>query len=231
MTFLKNLTTFLIITFLLGSCSHKTTTSVTGNDKASETSKNNLVVTKETNVLKKGTGDKIEFNGSNNLFDLIQKNAAFFDGKEMVIIVQGNNNIIKLYNRNLVDMSAPGMDTLLLIGNHTKYVMDVNNKIALKDKSITADTVVMKQKQLTSADFNKDFSETDNRIKYLTSQLATNDPEAFYELAKHYHYEIDNKQADLKAVELYEYAAAQNHIESIQKLGVIFANGTFNLRS
>src|SRR6478735_6579549 len=97
----KNLIVLVIIAFLLASCSHKTTTS--------ETNKNNLVSIKETNVFKKGKGDKIEFSGSNNLFDLVQKNAAFFDGRELVIIVQGNNNIIKLYNRNVVDMTAPGV--------------------------------------------------------------------------------------------------------------------------
>ena len=226
---MKNI--WLLFAFLcITGCSQKANTSIATNSKIADPSKNNVIAAKETNVFKsKGGNDKIEFKGSNNIFDLIQKNAAYFDGREMVVIVQGNNNIIKLYNTNLVDMSAPGMDTLLLIGDHVKYIMDVNNKVVLKKKSLKADTIEMQQKQFSTLDFSNDFSKTDYRIKSLTDQLNTNNPEAFYELAKLYQYEVDNKQAILKAIELYEYAAAQNHVDAIQKLGDLFANGTFDL--
>ncbi len=214
---------------LLG-CTRKTTTTVASGPKASGSGKNNLIVAKETNVFKsKESGDKIEFKGSNNVFDLVQKNAAYFDGREVVIIVQGNNNIIKLYNKNLVDMTAPGMDTLLLIGDHTKYIMDVNNRIVLKNYNLKADTIMMQSKSFSPADFSSAFKEPDYHINSLTARLNTNDPEAFFELAKLYQYEVDNKEAILKAIELYEYAATQNHIESIRKLGDIFLNGTFDL--
>ena len=225
-----NIKWLLLVSGILAGCSQKTTPSATKVSNEVESGKNNLIVTKETNVLKKGTGDKIIFEGSNNIFDLVQENASYFDGREVVVIVQGNNNIIKLYNQNIVDKSSSGVDTLLLIGGHTKYVMDVNNSVVLKRPGMKADTILMQPKSFTPADFSQDFNETDYRIKSLTERLATNEPEAFYELAKLYQYEVADKQASLKAIELYEYAAANNHLEAIRNLGDIFANGTFDLK-
>jgi hypothetical protein len=226
---MKNAWLFIAL-ILFAACSRKAAVSASGGSGGSGSGKNNLLVTKETNVAKShGRADKIEFDGSNNVFDLVQKNAAFFDGREIVIIVQGNNNIIKLYNTNLVDMSAPGMDTLLLVGDHTKYVMDVRNKIVLKDKHLKADTIQMQQKSFSATDFSTDFKSTDMRIKMLTDRLSTNDPEAFYDLANLYQYEVNTKEGTLKAIEYYEYAATYNHLEAIRKLGDIFANGTFDL--
>ena len=108
-------------------------------------------------VKKSGVDFEIIFEGSNNIFELIQKNSSYFDKSHDVIIIKGNGNIIKLYNSNIVDMKGDGGDTLILVGDKVKYVYSVTDKIILKKSNFKVDSVTMKSKLFELKEFESDF--------------------------------------------------------------------------
>ena len=176
-----------------------------------------------------GGGAEISFEGSNNLLEMISENAGYFDASHKVIIVKGNNNIIRLYHVSLVDMNAPGADTLILVGNQQKYVMDLNNSVPLKKQPSKTETINMETSPIPASTFSSDFSKTErmqNMLANYQEGLAAGDPETYLRLAKIYHFGLDEdlEPSLPKAIDLYEFAAVKNNLEAIRALGEIFAN-------
>lgn len=218
--------------FLCVSCSTiKKTKSVSRSDD-----KNNVVsVTDLGGVKKSGVGHEIIFEGSNNIFEMIQKNSSYFDKSHDVVIIKGNGNIIKLYNSNIVDMKGDGGDTLILVGDKVKYVYSVTDKIILKKSNFKVDSVTMKSKLFESKEFESDFRNNESKMNLANSlfeRIKTGDASAYYELAEVYNYGIDNTPISTdKAIDLYEYGVVQNEIQSIRRLGDIWFNGTFDKKA
>src|SRR5688572_27085279 len=151
------LITAVACSLLFSACS---ATKQTSTAAKTSSGKNNVVSASQTKtVSSNGTGgnDEIIFKGNNNLFEIISKNAAFFDQHHEVIIIEGDQNIIRLYNVNLVDMRGPGSDTLMLVGNQQKYVMDVSNTLVLKKKPTKTQTIRMETEPVPVSTFMADF--------------------------------------------------------------------------
>jgi Sel1 repeat len=224
---MKNIACVLAIIFLAGCVAHKKSKSVSKSDD-----KNNVLSVTKSGIVKTSGGDKVIFDGSNNLFELIQHNAIYFDKSHDVIIVKGDGCIIKLYNINIVDMRDKGTDTLVLVGNKVKYVMVVKDEIALKKPINKPDTVEMKYKVFEAKKYEKDFDDNESKwnvTKELFVKIKNNDAHAYYELADVYNYGIEGVPVSTdKAVDLYEYGAVRNDIQSIRRLGDIWFNGTFD---
>jgi hypothetical protein len=164
-------------------------------------SANNVAVAKSTNSESINSDTEIKFVGSNNLFELISKNSFYFNQAHDVIIIKGNNTIIRLINENVADISDGKSDTLVIVGNNQKYVIDVRNSISLGSKKIKIDTV---------------------QLQNIPSEYESTDPASLYENAESYLFGVGKDQSTKKAIELYEFAATKNHVPSLQKLGYIF---------
>lgn len=182
-----------------------------------------------------GGNDKVIFRGSHNLYKVISKNAAYFDKHHDVIIIEGDNNIIRLYNVNLVDMRGAGADTLILVGNKQKYVLDVSNTLALKKQPSQTSTILMQTEPYPVATLSSDFDNSEpmkNLLDNYREGLAVGDPDTYFRLAKMYHFGLDEdlEPSIKKAVDLYEYAAVKNHLEAIRSLGDIYANESLDFK-
>lgn len=217
--------------FCISCTSAKKTKSISKSDD-----KNNVIsVTDLGGVKRSGKGDEIIFEGSNNIFELIQKNSSYFDKSHDVIIIKGNGNIIKLYNTNIVDMRGDGGDTLILVGDKVKYVFSVTDKVILKKSNFKVDSVTMKSKLFESKEFESDFRNNESKMNLANSlfqRIKTGDASAYFELAEVYNYGIDNTPISTdKAIDLYEYGVVQNEIQSIRRLGDIWFNGTFDKKA
>ncbi len=209
---------------------------------------NNVIVNDSKNVssIHSQGGDKVIFEGKNNLFELVRVNAAYFDKHHDVLIIKGDNNIIKLYNTNLVDLRGKGADTLVIVGNQVKYVADYANALVVRSAEVKVDTVELRETNPNLNAYFSDFKEEQDqqvtlkyfdepvRVKYafdyFVSKINTGNAEYYFQLGEMYLYGIGTKVSTLKAVELYEYAAKKNHILAIRQLGDIYQRGTFDLK-
>lgn len=225
----------LIITFSV-SCKTSKTTSLSTKDD------NNVIsITKKgINVKSKKGADEIIFEGKNNLIDIVKKNTAFFDKKHDVIVIKGDNNIVKIYNINIIniiDMSGYGKDTLVLVGNNQKYVMLYDNEVVFKNKNVQVEYEYVKIK--TSAiDFTKINNEIKpddicwETIKNYEKEIQKGHSLAYYKLSEMYNYGLEGTPLSTKkAIELYEYGAINNEIQSIQRLADIWYNGAFDIEA
>ena len=229
---------FFLLLVGLFSCSQKSTpaTSATRKPAASARStsedlgRNNVVTTQRDGVIDLNGSGSLKITGSNNLIDIISENSAYFSNRDVVVVVQGDNNIITLYNRNVIDLSAPGMDKLVFMGDNEKFALSTQNNIILKKQKLHVDTVTVNPEPVSASSYQPDLEYTAEELKALEAGLNAGDPETYFELAKTYQFEIDKPEAILKAIELYEFAAAKNHILAIRNLGDIYANGSFDLK-
>ncbi|MCC2546596.1 sel1 repeat family protein [Hymenobacter sp. BT175] len=235
----------LVVLSLLSACAASRTTAPAGKgSSANAPGDNNVIAHSSENVYSGVGGGKTIFEGSGNLFEVVQQNAAYFDQPHDVVIIKGSNNLIRAYNINLVTLGGKGADTLVIVGNNVKYVVDVSNSLRLKKQGYRVDTVQLKttpadvQRLAGSLSPDAYFNardedgnvETQSAIDYFTRELAFGNAQAYYELADIYHFGKGVPESTPRALELYEYAAVQNHIESIRKLGNIYRNGTFDFK-
>ena len=232
---------------ILLACKSSSTVSSSGqNNDNIETSKdNNVIAVSSTNTISNSnSGDEIIFEGKNNLFELVQENSSYFDETHDVIIIKGDNSIIKLLNINIVDLRSVSTDTLVIVGNNQKYVMDVRNSIATKKDIIETDVIHLKQSTFDTSPYSQENIESDIPVKieyfdslvsakyaytYFSSRLKTEEPKYYYQLAEMYLYGLGVDESTAKAIELYEYAAAKDHMLSLIKLGDIFT-GRFSVK-
>ncbi|MDX5346774.1 MAG: hypothetical protein LPK19_05970 [Hymenobacteraceae bacterium] len=152
---------------------------------------NNVVSTTQTGSTTHAAAaeDEIIFKGNDNLFDMVQKNTHFFDQNHDVIIIEGSNNIIRLYNTNVLDLRGKGSDTLVIVGNKSKYVMDVNNQIALDNNKLTKATVKIEPQPLPLTLFEAEKTKLDEyQLQKLAETLASDNPELYYEMGQNFHY-------------------------------------------
>lgn len=204
------------------------------------------VVTIDSDNTKLGSNskDEIIFEGTSNLFELIQRNSAYFDESHDVIIVKGSNTIVRLINVNVLDLSEKGSDTLVIVGDDEKYVIDINNSISTNRRSVKTDVVYLKDRPFDQSVFAADFVQNETKIRldyfdslvtakyaynYFFERLSSGDPIYFYELAEMYLYGLGVDESAAKAIELYEYAAVRDHAPSLTKLADIFT-GTFGVK-
>jgi len=205
---------------------------------------NVVIVDSENSRVSPKSSDEITFEGNNNLFELVQRNSSYFDEARDVIIIKGNNTIIRLINTNVLDLSIGQSDTLIIVGNNEKYVIDVNNSMEPSRKEVRTSIVNLKEEKFNSSLYADEPVEDDAPIRlgyfdkpvtakyaysYFFEKLSTGEPIYFYELAELYLYGVGIEQSTSKAIELYEYAAAKNHIPSLAKLGAIFT-GAFEIK-
>ena len=105
-----------------------------------------------------------------------------------MIIIKGNNTIIRLINENVLDISNGKSDTLVIVGNNQKYVVDIKNPVSLNGKKLKVDTVQIEEPHSDLYDLN--------------------DP-SLYDIAESYLFGTGRDQSTMKAIELYEFAAAK----------------------
>lgn len=240
---------FLVLTCLVALLCCKPARIITKESSTSPTaiksSDNNVVVVDSENTRSSpNSNDEIIFEGNNNLFELVQRNSSYFDEARDVIIIKGNNIIMKLVNVNVLDNSIGRSDTLIIVGNNEKYVVDMNNSIETNSTKINTYIVNLKEKDFDSSPYFNEFIQNDTPIwfsyfnkrvtaryaySYFYEKLDTDEPLYFYELAEMYLYGIGVEESSLKAIELYEHAAARNHIPSLTKLGIIYS-GKFGVK-
>lgn len=176
-------------------------------------------------------GDEVIFEGSNNLFELVQTQAAYFDQVKDVIVVKGDGNHIKLYNASMVDMNTDRPDTLVLVGNRVKYVACLNGTPKLKRQPKSVETVQMAARPFATEAYLQDLDENENytyMIKALLDRINAGEADAYYELGEMYKYGLEGTPVSIdKAVDLYEYGAVRGDKMSIRRLGDLWFNGTF----
>ena len=208
--------------------------------------KNNVVLSSTNASTQAGFSgnDKIVFEGKNNLIDIIQEDSSYFDKHHDIVILKGNNNTIKLYNKNLVDLRDTEGDSLIIVGNNIKYVADYRGTLVIKTKKHQIDTVEITETQPNFEEFLNNFETNHDRmvnlkyfdepvsvkyaINYFIDKIRTGNFEHYFHLGEMYLYGIGTEVSTNKAVELFEYAAAKQHILSIRQLGDIYKNGTFD---
>ena len=225
----------------------------TKSTKSSNDGKNNVLKTTSTGSGGKKNGGNsgrsgIVFEGENNLFELIQKNTHFFNDKSHdLIIIKGNGNIIKLYNIGIVDLSGKSSsDTLIIIGDNKKYVMEVKNKLILKSQPKTTSTVTLKDVEFKKEEYSKDFDSNlikkvkldvfDTMVsisfafKYFTDQIKEGEIAHYYNLGEMYTYGIGTEINPLKAIELYEFSAVKDYKMALRRLGDLYQYGLEDLK-
>ncbi|MGV3538958.1 MAG: tetratricopeptide repeat protein [Rufibacter sp.] len=238
----------LLCLLLLGTCAPAKKTGEAGNTPqksslprksapaSTSSGRNNQISIISTGVASgSGPGTKVVFKGSNNLFEVVQHNPTFFDRGQDVIIIEGDGNIIKLYNQNLVERPASNSkDTLVLVGNKQKYVVDMGQGLKLKRAPTRIDTVEMQTRPLLASSFTQNLEDNSfglGLVQELLGNIAKGDQEAYLKLAEIYHYGLhDVPSSTPKAVELYEYAAAKGDVDAIRRLGDLWYNGAFDLK-
>jgi hypothetical protein len=235
---------FGLVTFTFITIGCRPTSSLSIDTTTSNTTdKNNIIIETSTNVLSnKRAHDQIIFEGSNNLFELVRENSSYFDETHDVIIIKGNNTIIKLININILDLSSDSMDTLVIVGNNKKYVIETGNAFVISKKTTQPDTIRVTQKSFDISPYRQEtpYDTTPIRLEYFDSlvtaqyaynyflkKLSTEEAEYYYQLAEMYFYGLGVQESPEKAIELYEYAAAKDHIPSLIKLGNIFKGTVF----
>jgi hypothetical protein len=228
----------------LWSCKPSSTV-LTSTGNGTEKDQGNNVVTVDSDDANSGSNsqDEIIFEGTNNLFELVQRNSAYFDQSHDVIIIKGNNTVVKLINVNFLDLSGRGSDTLVIVGDNEKYVIDINTSIST-NRPVKTDVVYLKERPFDQSVYAADFVRNETKIRldyfdslvtakyaynYFSEKLSTGDPVYFYELAEIYLYGLGVDESSAKAIELYEYAAVRDHVPSLTKLGDIFT-GTFGVK-
>jgi hypothetical protein len=198
--FFQNKIIFLILIGLIVSCKPSSKVKTTSK-KDTAPKVNNVVAAKNINSEGINSHTEIKFEGSNNLFELINKNSFYFNEDHDVIIIKGNNTIIRLINENVLDIGNGQRDTLVIVGSNRKYVVDMKNSFSINNKKAKVDTIQLKET----------YSEYDN-----------DEPSSLYAMAESYLFGTGQDQSTKKAIELYEFAAAKNHIPSLEKLGYIY---------
>ncbi|WP_345161214.1 hypothetical protein [Nibribacter koreensis] len=180
-----------------------------------------------------GGGTRVVFKGSNNLLEVIQHNPVFFDSPARdVLIIEGDGNVIRLYNASLVDMKPELAKTLVLVGNKQKYVVSLSGEVPLKRQPVSIDTVFMETRPLQAATYTQDLQHNTEGLEYVKkylAKIALGEAQAYYDLAQVYHLGLHDVPVAMdKAIALYEYGATRQDIESIRRLGDLYANGTFD---
>ncbi len=240
-------TTFLwlVTLLLLAGCNSKFQTSVTVVPDNPETqSQNNLLIThSENNEQSPSTGTTYIFEGSNNIIEIILKN-NYLDSGHDVVIVKGNNMNLRFIRINTTLLKPTQLDTLIIVGDNQKYILDNSFSFPLdtlgKDlKTVTVnlpeESMVKKYEDVFARENLKDaklkirtsYFEQPVTIEYaynyFLEKLSTGDPEYFYQMGEFFLYGIGVEQSLIKAVELYEFAAMKNHIPALTKLGLIYS--------
>lgn len=122
----------------------------TPSNKENESAHNNVVAVDSDNTISNhDSRDKVIFEGTNNLFELVQKNSKYFDQKHDVIIIKGNNSIIRLVNINVLNLSKDQNDTLIFVGEKIRYIVDVDNSIYSGGQSVKTDTIYLKEQKFS----------------------------------------------------------------------------------
>ena len=196
---------------------------------------NNVVSEKSENTYRRSDkSSNIIFEGSNNVLDLVDKNSAYFNDPHEVVIIKGNNNIIKFYNLNVVDLSQANADTLIIIGDMVKYVMDSRNSLIFKKNEFNVDTILLKEKPVDESLLVYAAGEIDEltqkHLNKLLARVKNGEDEAYYELGEIFNFGQDVPVSTKKAIEFYEFGAVRNDIKSIRRLGDIYHNGTFEIQ-
>ena len=197
---------------------------------------NNVVVRNEKGINKNSGNTEVIFEGKNNIFEVIKKNTVYFNGHHDVIIIKGDGNIIKLYNTNIVDLSGYNTDTLVFVGDNQKYVMLVENEVIFSTKrNLKLDSIKMITPSFDLSRYTDNISESDNyweSVKRLEKEILAGVVTSYYELAEMYNYGLEDlPTSSNKAIDLYEYGAAKNEIQSIRRLADIWYNGNFDLKA
>ena len=230
---------------ILSACKSSSTTTTQNRDIPEESTDNNVIAVSSKNTISTSNSkDEIIFEGKNNLFELVQENSSYFDETHDVIIIKGDNTIIKLLNINIVDLRSVSIDTLVIVGNNQKYVMDTRNSITTKRDIVKTDVIHLKESTFNVSAYSHDSIQNDHPVKftyfdslvsvkyaynYFVDGLKTEEPKYYYELAEMYLYGLGVYESTAKAIELYEYAAAKDYIPSLVKLGDIFT-GRFSVK-
>lgn len=218
----------LILAFLLACAAGKepAAASVEEQQTALPLNGNNLVLGPASS-----TGDEVIFEGSNNLFELVQNNPAYFDGSRDVIVIKGNGNIIRFYHSELLDLNSEE-GSLVLMGNGIKYLMYMGEEPLLNRPARSVDTIQMKTVPFIPAPYLPELPEESSSsliILGLLERIQQGEAEAYYELAEMYNYGLDNTPVSSeKAIELYEYGAVRGDILSIRRLADLWFNGSFD---
>ncbi|MBC5992275.1 tetratricopeptide repeat protein [Pontibacter cellulosilyticus] len=195
---------------------------------------NNLVSsTSSANAADKTASGKIIFEGSNNLYELIDHNTAYFDQGYDVIIIKGNGNLIRLYHTRLLNQHK-GADTLVMVGNKEKYVMAFGSHPGFLPEPATADTIQLKTQPFSTDPFTQGLEEGSLGQKIVSNLLAemeNGNTEAYHALGDVYNFGTNGVAiSTVKAVSLYEYAATRGFAASIGRLGDIWYYGTFDFK-
>ena len=246
LTNIQHLLTLMFFIAILLACKSSSTVSSSGQNKEDEKLKdNNVIAVSSVNTISNSNSkDEIIFEGKNNLFELIQENSSYFDETHDVIIIKGDNTIIKLLNINIVDLRSVSTDTLVIVGNNQKYVMDARNSIVTKKDIIKTDVIHLKESTFDVSSYSQESIQNDRPVKfsyfdslvsvkyaynYFVNGLKTEEPKYYYELAEMYLFGLGVDESTAKAIELHEYAAAKDYIPSLIKLGDIFT-GRFSVK-
>jgi len=226
---------FAVLSGILIAC--QSSRSVTNHTRSEDT--NNIVTVQKDNTVS-NSKDEIIFDGSGNLIEIIQKNAQYFDQTHDIIILKGDGNIIRLYNINILDLRTDKTDTLIIVGNREKYVLNASNMVAT-DRTLEPDTIALKGQSVNIDLYSQDIqeeSENEEKIAlyYFDEKVTTRYAFDFflrgtqngkldcsYELAELYLYGIGVEASIEKAIELNEYAAAKDYIPSIRRLAEIYS--------
>lgn len=231
---MKSFVSLLSLAFLLGCATEKGKSSEPSRTQPpASPASNNLVSVSGAGNIAAGGKDKIIFEGSNNLFELVQNTPAYFDGSREVIVIKGNGNIIRFYHISLLDLNDSGSGKLVLLGDGVKYLMCIGPEPLLKRAPGTVDTVQMENTPFMPATYLADFQSEESAsllIEGLLERIKKGEGEAYYELAEMYNYGLENTPVSSeKAISLYEYGALRGDILSIRRLGDLWFNGSFDI--
>ena len=196
---------------------------------------NNLVSVSGAAGPATGEQTKIVFEGSNNLFELIQNNAAYFDGSRELIVIKGNGNLIRFYHRSLLELNSEGRGSLILLGEGVNYFMCIGPEPPLNRTPGSVDTLHMENTPLQTAVYLPERQEESSSyllIEGLLERIKQGEADAYYELAEVYNYGLENTPVSSeKAIALYEYGAQRGDILSIRRLGDLWFNGSFDKKA
>lgn len=89
----------------------------------------------------------------------------------------------------------------------------------------------IKKNQSVYFDYFQEIKSIKEALNYFVQKIkTTNEPQYYYQLGEMYNYGIGTKILPNKAIELYKFAAAKNHLLSIRRLGDLYNFGKFSLK-
>lgn len=200
---------------------------------------NNVIIDNRSGMKAMGSSnDEIIFLGSNNLVEINHQNAHYnTKNSHDVITIEGDGMHIIIDQRNVRDVSKDSHDTVIV--KRGAVAKNKSNAITVLDSGSNIPILILPLEDIHANEVDTSglvvVAELDTSIsisealKYYVAKAKSGDMNAVFQLGVFYKAGVGVKINAHKAVECFEMAAHNKHIEAQFTLGCIYEYGFFEI--